>query len=81
MAIKKALFLNKFYSLMKEKNLKTSDDIFNNLRWLYEEIKKESDLGIENMSFQDFQNGAQQGFAKASTEAQMEQFMGGFKFN
>lgn len=78
MAVKKALFLNKFYSLMKEKNLKTQDDIFNNLKWLYEEIKKETDLGVENMTFNDFQNGAQQGFSKAMAESHMQQFMGGF---
>jgi hypothetical protein len=78
-AIKKALFLNKFYSLMKEKNIKTVDEIFNNLKWLYEEIKKETVLGVEEMTFQDFQNGAQQGFTKASMEQQMDQFMHGFK--
>ena len=75
MAVKKALFLNKFYSLMKEKNLKTVDDVFNNLQWLYEEIKKEPEVGAENLTYQDFLNGAQQGFIKA----QMEQQMGGIR--
>lgn len=78
--IKKALFISKFFQCCKEMNIKTIDEMFNNLNKLYEEMKKDESIGMENVSYQQFVQGAQTGLAKAQQEIQMEQFMGNFKF-